>query len=219
MFEFFKNFFFLEHKHFINCDLDLLGFFQPQCPQKAFFPPKKSIHCREIKEGQVPSVTSPARGEQEMLGSAKHSREGFSKPSSLSTPAHLRRAREAATSQHSLPGGIGTPRPSRCWVPSPAGTCRGLGRALTQHRIFACLPVVSHLVSLKWSIYFMIPLLWGPTEPCCGCASELRQRTGLGCPSRLSSGAELRACFGTDMVQREMLYFFTAAGGEGSSFM
>lgn len=65
----------------------------------------------------------------------------------------------------------------------------------------------------------MIPLLWGPTEPCWGCASELRQSTGLGCPSRLSSGAELRACFGTDMVQREMLYFFTAADGEGSSFM
>lgn len=192
------------------------AFFSTSVSSKGiFFPKNPSIHCREIKEGQVPSVTSPAREHNP----AKHSREGFSKPSSLSTPAHLHQVREAATSQHSLPGGIGTPRPSRCWVPSPAGTRRGLGRALTQHRIFACLLVVSHLVSLKWSIYFMIPLLWGPMEPCCGCAPELRQSMGLGCPSRLSSGAELRACFGTDMVQREMLYFFTAADGEGSSFM
>lgn len=37
--------------------------------------------------------------------------------------------------------------------------------------------------------------------------------SGMSC---LSWDAQLGACFGADMVQREMLYFFPAADGEGS---
>lgn len=41
MFEFFKNFFFLEHKHFVNCDLDLVFFFSTLVSPKGIFSKKK----------------------------------------------------------------------------------------------------------------------------------------------------------------------------------
>lgn len=60
-FVFFKNAFFLEHKHFLKCDLDLLIFFNLIAPKRPFFPQIPPIHCRESKEGQVASITFARR--------------------------------------------------------------------------------------------------------------------------------------------------------------